>query len=154
MAINFGYGNIFDDQSEAIINPVNTVGVMGAGLALQFTINYPQMFLEYKKACQQGELQIGKMQFISVLNDRVMGGHQWVVNFPTKIHWRDKSQLHYISMGLFALVKNLTERNIRSVAIPAIGCGCGQLVWRDVKSLIITAFADSDITVNVYEPYA
>lgn len=124
--------NIFDSKAHAIVNPVNCVGVMGKGLALQFKNNYPQNFIEYKRHCDNGSLQIGKC-FSFWENNK------FIVNFPTKKHWKESSSYEYIKLGLIALEKHIDFYNIESIAVPQIGCGLGGLDFEIVKPMIIEA---------------
>ena len=148
--ITLTQGNLLEVNVEALVNPVNTVGVMGKGIALQFKRAFPQNFKAYKRACDDGELAPGKMFVFQVdLNDSL----KYVVNFPTKKHWRDKSRIEYIQDGLAALAVAIKELQIKSIAIPALGCGCGGLCWNQVRPLIEEAFTGlSDVTAFLYEP--
>jgi O-acetyl-ADP-ribose deacetylase (regulator of RNase III) len=138
-------GDILDADTEAIVNPVNTVGVMGTGLALQFKRKYPKMFREYLSACRRGELKVGR-----VLVHSVRGYPRLVVNFPTKRDWRDPSQLEWIEWGLADLQALIGELTIRSIAIPPLGCGHGGLGWSDVRKLIEQRLGDMDVDVVLY----
>lgn len=138
--------NINGNRVHALVNPVNTVGVMGKGLALAFKQNYPINFKLYKKACENNELQVGKI-FTTVEKER------YIINFPTKQHWRAKSQLEWIINGLQDLRLFLKTQKITSIAIPALGAGLGGLDWALVKAEIETALADlTDIDILVFEP--
>lgn len=141
--------NINGNRVHALVNPVNTVGVMGKGLALAFKNKYPDNFELYKKACQNNEVQIGKM----FITEHQYG--QFIINFPTKEHWRGKSKLEWITAGLLDL-KNFLIANhdfVKSIAIPALGAGLGGLNWALVKAEIETALADlTDIDILVFEP--
>lgn len=148
--ISFKTGNILKDESEAIVNTVNCVGVMGKGLALQFKKAYPKNFEIYKKACNKGLVTTGKM-FITKHENII--NSQWVINFPTKQHWKGKSKIEYINQGLEDLVLQSQKRNIKSIAIPPLGSGLGGLEWEVVKQKIIDNFYEiNDIKVTVYEP--
>ena len=127
--IYFKDGDIFKDTSEAIVNAVNCVGVMGKGIALKFKEKYPNNYIMYKTACNRKEVKIGKM-FICKENNKT------IINFPTKDYWRNDSKIEYIEEGLKDLVKALQSLNIESVAMPAIGCGNGGLNWNTVKKTI------------------
>ena len=142
--IKFKQGNIFEQQTEAIVNPVNCVGVMGKGLALQFKKAFPANFREYKKMCDAGEFKVGQM--LITKTDRTFP--EYIINFPTKKHWRNKSQLEDIKLGLITLVQEIQRLDIKSIAIPPLGCGYGGLDWTIVKPLIIDAFNGIE-TVNV-----
>lgn len=137
-------------EVEAIVNTVNIVGAMGKGIALQFRRKYPKMYDEYRKACNRNELQPGKMHFYDLGEG---SKPRWIINFPTKRHYRDPSRLDDIKDGLIALVKDLKEKNIKSVAIPALGCNNGGLSWGLVRPFIQTTFkVVDDINAVIYEP--
>lgn len=143
-------GNILKDKSEAIINTVNCVGVMGRGIAFQFKQLFPDNFKVYKKACDKGEVQLGKM-FVFPLDS--LFNPKYIINFPTKKHWKEKSNLKDIELGLIALKDTIKKYNIKSIAIPPLGCGLGGLKWNDVKPLIHKTFSDmKNIYFIIYEP--
>lgn len=143
-------GDLLADSAEALVNAVNTVGVMGAGIARQFKKQFPEMFTEYERACQADEVTLGKMHVVKV---KVDGDHKYIINFPTLAHWSDKSELQHIEAGLEDLLRIVQEKNIRSIAIPPLGCGVGGLEWEDVRGLIEAAFSDVEgIQVHLYEP--
>lgn len=143
------FGNIFQSHAEAVVNTVNCVGVMGKGLALQFKKEFPENFVAYVDACRRHAVVPGKM-FVYRTG---MLLPQYVINFPTKRHWRDKSRLEDIESGLTALVDVIRHYGIRSIAIPPLGCGLGGLDWRVVRQCIETAMADvPDVRVLLYEP--
>lgn len=148
MAITFKKGgSLFDETVEAIVNPVNTVGVMGKGLALQFKKRFPDNYHLYRAACKNDEVHTGQM-FVTHT------GGIFIVNFPTKQHWRGKSRLEYIIEGLDDLAKVIVAKNIASIALPPIGCGYGGLQWTEVKPLIeekLAAVADG-VEIVVFEP--
>ena len=150
MNIVFKRGNIFDDKAEAIVNPVNCVGVMGAGLALEFKSRFPDNYNLYRRACLNNELEIGKC-FITQCSGN--NNPEYIVNFPTKLHYRHLSKLEYIIAGLTDLVIRLKQREVKSVAIPAIGCGLGGLKWELVLEEIIKAFNSTDFIIHIYKPY-
>jgi O-acetyl-ADP-ribose deacetylase (regulator of RNase III) len=142
-------GDILEDESEALVNTVNCVGVMGRGIALQFRNKYPGNFKAYEKACKLKEVQPGRM-FVFETGELKP---RYIINFPTKRHWRGKSRIEDIDSGLKALVGELRERRIKSIAIPPLGAGLGGLDWDEVKSRIVTELSDlQDVQVNVYEP--
>lgn len=144
--------NIFDSTAEALVNPVNCVGVSGAGLALEFKIRYPDNYQAYRTVCSLELLTLGK-----VYNFRTNTG-LFIINFPTKFHWKDRSFLQNIDLGLDALITEIEFNKIESIAIPALGCGLGQLSWKDVKNLIFEKFENctklnsSDLDVELYAP--
>ena len=147
--IRFAKGNIFDSGCEALVNPVNCVGVMGKGLALQFKQRFPANFASYAKACRAGELVPGRMH----LFDTASQLPRCIVNFPTKRHWRDASRLDDVRQGLAALAGVIAARDIRSIAIPPLGCGLGGLAWRDVRQLIDRHLSPLDrVDIVVYGP--
>lgn len=148
--IHYTSGNLFDAEVEALVNPVNTVGVMGKGIALAFKQRYPDNMQQYALACNQGRVVTGKM-FVTETYELM--GPRWIVNFPTKQHWRDKSQMQWVVDGLEDLRRFIIENEVRSIAIPALGAGLGGLAWVDVKPRIGSAFASLDaVEVFVYEP--
>lgn len=148
--IDSGTGDLLDAQTEALVNTVNCVGVMGKGIALQFKRRYPQVFKAYKKACDSGDVRVGKMLPIQTGE---MVGPQWVINFPTKQHWRSPSRLEWIEDGLSDLRRVIDELGIKSIAIPPLGAGNGGLDWSCVEPLIREAFSDrADVEVVLYAP--
>ncbi len=148
--ITFKTGNILKDKSEAIVNTVNCVGVMGKGLALQFKKAYPHNFKKYKSACNKGLVTPGQM-FITESKD--MFTSQWIINFPTKKHWKGNSKIEYIDNGLKDLVNNIKDLQIKSIAIPPLGSGLGGLEWNIVKGKILEAVNDlTNVEIHIYEP--
>ncbi|MCL6625198.1 type II toxin-antitoxin system antitoxin DNA ADP-ribosyl glycohydrolase DarG [Alicyclobacillus shizuokensis] len=148
--IRFKQGNLLEADVEALVNTVNCVGVMGKGIALQFKQAFPSNFSAYQRACKAGKVQPGSMltvQISSVTNPK------YVINFPTKRHWKEKSRLADIASGLKTLTAEIQRLGIRSIAIPPLGCGNGGLNWRDVSRLIEQAFAElPEVEVWVYGP--
>jgi O-acetyl-ADP-ribose deacetylase (regulator of RNase III) len=130
-------GDILRAEVEALVNPVNTQGVMGKGLALQFKTAFPENFKAYATACKRHEVRTGEM-FVYESGRGVLP--RFIINFPTKEHWRGSSKLEYIERGLAALIDVVRDREIRSIAVPALGAGLGGLAWRDVLPLIEAAF--------------
>ena len=122
-------GNIFNSSCEFLVNPVNCVGVMGKGLALEFKNKYPLNFEIYKKACDNASFNIGNLLIVPVDN-------KFIVNFPTKKHWRNKSDLEFIKIGLEELKVAIKDFNIKSIALPKLGCGLGGLDLNEVFDLI------------------
>ncbi len=148
--INFKTGNILCDESQAIVNTVNCVGVMGKGLALQFRKAFPDNFEEYKLACNKGIVKPGEM-FITRYDDILE--NKFIINFPTKKHWKGASKIEYIEDGLEDLLKKIKELNIKSIAIPPLGAGLGGLEWSQVKEKIIQTFISiENVEIVVYEP--
>jgi len=147
--IRYAQGDILEAHTEALVNTVNSVGVMGRGIALQFKRAFPGNFKAYEAACKRGEVQPGRM-FVYETGEL---SPRFVINFPTKVHWRGKSRLEYIELGLEALVGEITTRNIRSIAIPPLGSGLGGLDWAEVRPLIERAMSIvPDVDAVVYEP--
>lgn len=147
--IEYKTGNILDADVEALVNSVNCVGVMGRGVALQFKRAFPENFKAYRAACQRREVVPGKMFIFEtgLLQPR------YIINFPTKRHWRGKSRIEDIEIGLQALVEEVVRRKIRSIAIPPLGCGLGGLKWEEVRRRIEQAFNKlPEVRVVVYEP--
>ncbi|VXD23621.1 Appr-1-p processing domain protein [Planktothrix serta PCC 8927] len=148
--IKFEQGNLLTANTEALVNTVNCVGVMGKGIALQFKQGFPENFLHYKKACNAKQIQPGQMFTFTTGN---LFNPKYIINFPTKLHWREKSKLEYIEVGLKALIEEIKQLKIQSIAIPPLGCGNGGLNWIEVKPLILQAFAElPDVQVLLFEP--
>ena len=142
-------GDLLKAPVEALVNAVNTVGVMGKGIALQFRQAYPQMFRDYARACRSAEVQLGRMHIHDL--GSLVAGPRWIINFPTKAHWRAQSRLSDIEAGLKDLVGVIERLQIRSVAVPALGCGLGGLNWTDVHALIDAALGKlPDVRVLVF----
>lgn len=152
MAIQFRGGNIFDADVEAIVNPVNCVGVMGRGLALEFKKRYRENYQEYVAACLAKKVMIGSV-FVTEAIRPTPGNPLYIINFPTKPHWRDDSHIDYIYAGLTALVEAIKTLKIDSIAIPALGCGLGKLDWAAVRAAIISELSDlHHVDIWVYPP--
>lgn len=148
--IEFKNGDILSEQAEAIVNTVNCVGVMGRGIALQVKKSFPENFKAYAAACKRGEVEPGKM---FVFETGQLANPRYIMNFPTKRHWKGKSRIEDIESGLVALVNEVRVRGILSIALPPLGCGLGGLDWTDVRPRIERAFADlPHVGVVVYEP--
>lgn len=148
--IAFQQGNLLEADVEAVVNTVNTVGVMGRGIALMFKERYPENFKAYAAACKAGEVLTGRM-FVTATGE--LSGPKWIINFPTKRHWRQPSRLEWIEEGLRDLVRVVREKNIRSLALPPLGCGNGGLDWGDVRPLIEhAAAAMPGVEVIAFEP--
>ncbi|GAB3799699.1 macro domain-containing protein [Micromonospora zhanjiangensis] len=145
-------GNLLEADAEALVNAVNTVGVMGKGLALAFRQAHPRNYAAYRAACAAGDVRLGK---VFVYDSGRPGRHRYVINFPTKGHWRSPSRLTHVETGLCDLALSIRDHGIGSVAVPALGCGEGGLDWSDVRPLIETTFADlPDVHVLLYPPAA
>ncbi|ASW54374.1 macro domain-containing protein [Plantactinospora sp. KBS50] len=136
--IDINRGNLLTAEADALVNTVNTVGVMGKGIAEQFKRAYPANFAAYRAACQQGRVRLGEM---FVFDSGRLGPRRYVINFPTKEHWRTRSCLTDIGSGMADLVRVVGDLGLASVAVPALGCGNGGLDWRDVRPVIESAFA-------------
>lgn len=144
-------GNLLEDNAQALVNTVNTVGVMGKGIALQFRELFPQNYKLYSQACKAGEVKIGQM-FITTENTLL--GSKIIVNFPTKMHWRNPSEYHFIKSGLSALKQEIINRGIKSIAIPPLGTNNGGLNWNTVREMIEEELGDLDCDIRLYEPNA
>lgn len=143
-------GDILKAEAEALVNTVNCVGVMGRGIALQFKKEFPDNFTAYQAACERKELEPGKMLVVDL---RQLQFPRFVINFPTKRHWRGKSRLEDIERGLATLVDEVRSRGITSIAIPPLGCGLGGLAWSTVRPMIERAFEElPGVRVLLYEP--
>ncbi len=150
--IKYLTGNILDSEAEALVNTVNTAGVMGKGIALQFKKTYPSNFKAYHQACNSGEVEVGKL---FVTKDRnVSTGEKIIINFPTKKDWRKPSEYEYIEKGLEELIKVINDFNIKSIAIPPLGAGNGGLEWEKVRRIIAQHLSKLDTEILVYEPNA
>ncbi len=148
--IEFKRGDLLASDSEAIVNTVNCVGVMGRGIALQVKNAYPANFKAYAHACDRGDLEPGRM---FVYATGLLGNPQYIINFPTKRHWKARSRLADIELGLTALVADIRRLGVHSIALPPLGCGLGGLSWTDVRPLIVRAFAAlPEVRVTVFEP--
>lgn len=148
--IELTHGNLLKADVEALVNTVNTDGYMGKGIALQFKQAFPANFAAYARACAHGEVQIGQM---FVYATGTLYNPRYIINFPTKADWRGKSRLHYIEQGLVALLDEVKQRGIKSIAVPPLGCGLGGLDWAVVRPLIEHAFAATpNVYVQLYEP--
>jgi O-acetyl-ADP-ribose deacetylase (regulator of RNase III) len=150
--MRFLQGNLLDAPTEALVNTVNTVGVMGKGIALMFKEAFPDNFRIYEEAAKRKQVKIGHM---FVTENRTLEGPRWLINFPTKKHWRQPSRLEWIVEGLQDLRRVVKEKGIRSIALPPLGCGNGGLDWSDVRPEIERALGElSDVDVWVFEPTA
>lgn len=148
--IKHGQGNLLEADAEALVNTVNCVGVMGKGIALQFKRTFPQNFRAYSDACRRKEMKLGQ---VLVVPTEQTSNPLYIINFPTKGHWKSKSRLEDIRTGLLSLIDEISRLGIRSIAIPALGCGNGGLEWSEVKPLIQEAFTQlPNVGVLLYEP--
>lgn len=148
--IRYTQGNLLEDEAEALVNTVNTVGVMGKGIALMFKEAFPENFKRYAAASKAGEVRVGRM--FATQRDQLMGP-RWIVNFPTKQHWRSPSRMDWIRDGLDDLHRFIEEQQIRSIAIPPLGSGQGGLPWERVREEIEARLGQMEgVDVVVYEP--
>lgn len=144
MPIKYVKGDIFEARTQVIVNTVNCKGVMGKGLALEFKKRYPKMYEEYRDQCKEGKLTIGQLHLYKATKP-------WILNFPTKNHWRHKSKPEYIEAGLKTFVDKYKEWGIKSIAFPQLGCQQGGLKWSDVKPLMERYLANlPELTVFIY----
>ena len=147
--ITFTQGNLLEARAEALVNTVNTVGVMGKGIALMFKERFDENFRRYAAACKAKEVQTGKM-FVTPVHE--LDGPRWIINFPTKQHWRAPSRMEWVVEGLQDLRRFLIEHQVKSIAIPPLGAGNGGLEWAEVREQIERALGDLDIDILVFEP--
>ena len=136
--------SILTSQAQTVVNTVNTVGIMGKGLASAFKSKYPDMFKAYKKLCDEGRLDIGQLWLWKAAD-------QWVLNFPTKKQWRQPSKLTYVEAGLNKFVAQFEQRGIRKIAFPRLGCGNGGLEWDDVRPLMERYLSPLPIPVFIHD---
>jgi O-acetyl-ADP-ribose deacetylase (regulator of RNase III) len=150
--IEYRTGDVLQADTEALVNTVNCVGIMGRGVALQFKNAYPANFKFYEAACERGEVRPGQML---VFETGQLTNPKYIINFPTKRHWRGKSRMEDIESGLMALTQEIRSRRIRSIALPPLGSGLGGLDWRSVRPRIEVALQDfTDVRVIVFGPHA
>ena len=139
-------GNIFSTKMQTIVNTVNCDGVMGKGLALSFRLRYPQMFERYRELCREGLFTVGKLWLYNGDSSQ-----RWVLNFPTKDHWKDPSQMEYIEMGLQKFVDTYKDHGIMSIAFPILGTNNGGLDKDAVRQLMQSYLSQCDISVEIYD---
>lgn len=150
--IRFLHGNLIEAKVDALVNTVNTVGVMGKGIALMFKEAFPDNCKLYEAACKEEKVKVGHM-FVVERNE--LFGPKWIINFPTKKHWRHPTKMEWVADGLKELRAFIIQKEIKSIAIPPLGCGNGGLDWQDVRKLIKTSLSDiDDVDILVYEPTA
>lgn len=148
--IRYRQGNLLEAPVEALVNTVNEVGVMGKGIALMFREAFPDNARAYESACRSGQVRVGRM---FVTRTEALVGPKWIINFPTKKHWRHPSRMEWVREGLDDLVRVLRSHDIRSVAVPPLGCGAGGLRWEHVRQEIEAALAAvPGVDVAVYAP--
>lgn len=148
--IHIENGNLFNCQADAYINTVNCVGVMGKGIALQFKLKYPDMYKEYREICNNNELEPG---ILHVWYRGVYGlSPKYIINFPTKVNWRNPSKIGWIEKGLCKLQDVIRKLNLKSIAIPALGCSNGGLDWNVVRPIIESYLKNINCEIYLYEP--
>ncbi len=150
--LQFIIGDMLRAKADALVNTVNTVGVMGKGIALQFKEAFPRNNKIYIESCKRKELVPGKL--LSVWDSNLLLGKKLIINFPTKTHWRQPSKYEYIESGLMALLNLIETENIKSIALPPLGCGNGGLEWSIVKPMIIKYLGQLPLKILVFEPNA
>lgn len=149
--INYTTGDLFATKAFALVNTVNTVGVMGKGIALHFKELFHENFVQYKEACKNGELKVGRMLVVRDSCESL--GERLIINFPTKMHWRNPSEYGYVEEGLKALHEVIVNEGLKEIAIPPLGCGNGGLDWATVRGMIEQGLGDlEDVNIIVYEP--
>lgn len=141
--ITYVKGNIFNSPAKILVNTVNTVGVMGKGVALEYKKRYPDMFECYKKICETKQLDVGKLYLWKK-------SEKWVLLFPTKKHWRNPSKIEYIEKGLIKFSENWDKLGSNSIAFPRLGCGNGGLDWKDVRPLMEKYLGNLPLQIFVY----
>lgn len=148
--------DIFKQDADILVNPVNCVGVMGKGLALDVKNRYPENFKAYALACKKKEVRLGEMHIFKNYIFYESPHPKWIVNFPTKDDWRNESDIRAVTSGLIDLVSGLKRVNVNSISIPALGCGLGRLDYTEVKKEIKDAFASlkgSNLIVYLFAPH-
>ena len=148
--ITFEVGNLLESDAQALVNTVNTEGVMGKGIALQFKEAFPANYDIYRRACKSGNFKVGEV--LITQENNLLGDKKYIVNFPTKTTWRKPSEYSYIGLGLHALKKKIEELHIMSIAIPPLGSNNGGLDWQKVKEMITQVLANMDCDIRLYEP--
>jgi len=144
--ITYKTGDIFSSDMQTLVNPVNTVGATGKGLAKEFAKRYPEATKVYKEECRGGNIRIG----VPVIVHTQFNSFRWILFFPTKKHWRERSRLYYIAHGLYNFVEKYEFHGIESIAFPMLGCGLGGLQWSDVKPIMEGSLNQIDIPVEIY----
>lgn len=142
-------GDIFLSKCQTLVNPINCVGVMGGGLALDFKTLYPNMFHTYKDLCNKNLISIGKLWLYKDNSDEE--NERYILNFPTKHHWKESSRYEYIEQGLKKFIDTYKDRGIKSIAFPMLGCGLGGLEKDTVLNIMLTYFSKcDDIIIEIY----
>lgn len=147
--LTFIQGNLLEARAQALVNTVNTVGIMGKGIALMFKERFPENFRRYAAACKIGEVRTGQM-FVTQTGE--LDGPRWIVNFPTKQHWRGDSRMEWITEGLHDLRRFIVQNKVKSIAIPPLGSGNGGLDWADVRVQVEKILGDVAAEIIVFEP--
>jgi O-acetyl-ADP-ribose deacetylase (regulator of RNase III) len=147
--LNFTSGNLLDSRCYALVNTVNTVGVMGKGIALQFKNEFPHNYKIYRDTCHSRQLKIGGL--LLVKDRSLLLGERLIINFPTKTHWRLPSEYTYIEQGLNALTNLIAEERLQAIALPALGCGNGGLDWLIVKGMIRHHLEPVNSFIEIYQ---
>ena len=137
-------GNIFTSKVQTLVNTVNTVGIMGAGIALEFRLRYPDMYLQYLKLCKSRKLVIGKLWIYKA-------GNRWILNFPTKIHWKDDSKIEYLEAGLIKFVETFKSKGITSIAFPILGSSNGKIPEEESLIIMKKHLCKCDIPIEIYK---
>lgn len=150
--ITFVTGSLMKSGAGTWCNTVNTVGVMGKGIALQFKVYFPRNYQVYRNACRKGELRIGEL--LAVRDSNLLFGDKLILNFPTKTHWRLPSEYHYVEKGLGALRAYIIRHSLKELAMPAPGCGNGGLSYQTVKVMIEKYLSGLDCAIEIYEPFS
>jgi O-acetyl-ADP-ribose deacetylase (regulator of RNase III) len=150
--IDYMQGNLLDAKADALMNAVNEVGVMGKGIVLMFREAFPENMRAYAAACKSGDVKVGRM-FVTETGSSAPP--KWIINFPTKKHWRSRSKMEWVQEGLKDLVRVIRAKEMRSIAMPALGCGNGGLEWPQVKAEIEAAMSDlTDVRITIHAPTA
>lgn len=143
-------GNLLESKCYALVNTVNTVGVMGKGIALQFKNEFPHNYKVYRGVCKSRQLQIGNL--LTVIDRSLLLGERLIINFPTKTHWQSPSEYTYIEQGLIALANLIAEERIQQIAVPALGCGNGGLDWLIIRKMILKHLEPINTFIEIYQP--
>ena len=147
MSINVLIGNLFESKAQTLVNTVNCVGIMGKGIAQEFSKRYPEMFKDYKSLCDRGAIRLGRPYIFKTLYDKA------IINFPTKKHWRSGSRVEDIINGLDYFIKKYRDWGVTSAAFPPLGCGNGGLEWDIVGPMMYQKLLSLDIHIEIYAPY-
>jgi O-acetyl-ADP-ribose deacetylase (regulator of RNase III) len=153
MPIKIIHGDIFKSECQTIVNCVNCLGASGAGIALMFKRAYPHYAADYRRHCNKGEIRIGQVLLYKPPADIALANPKWILNFPTKDDWRKPSHLGYVRKGLEHLIQNYKVWGITSIAVPALGCGKGNLAFSEVEPIMIQYLSLMDIPVELYPPH-